>query len=360
MSIKDYLCIYDFDTHLYTGAKMLQDDYIIAEHKATGHRMEHKNITTFKGRKKIIVGGWLGERNAEKGTNLTPDDFIITKHSRRNRIPTKKAKEIITKSIEIVLEKVWCRELRLVIGGKDNYRKDIYPLYKAHRPPKPLMYAEMREWLEEEYESMIVVADGCEADDYLSIMSEWMFRQTKGDFDAWDLVLIHRDKDLKQCGGLQWSWFDKKVKPEWLGAKKAEKAFWQQMLQGDSTDGIPGIGGVTPYMWKEFQLKGKKYGIGAKNALTLLNNCDTVEEMDEMVTYCYRSFYPYYNKLIDEDIEFNKTAKKEDLRPIKDKIYWRDHFQLNYQLLKLQERKGVIPIYEFAESYPELDEEEVE
>ncbi|MCP4341274.1 MAG: hypothetical protein GY799_20915 [Desulfobulbaceae bacterium] len=307
---KEYLCVYDFDTPLFTAADALENKYIIATHKGTNHPLEFKNITTFWGRGNA-VGGWLGDRNEARGTNLVKADFTIENKTRRNRAKVEKAKEKITKAITTVLEKPWCRELKLVIGGKDNYRKDIWPDYKANRGPKPMMYGELREWLEDEYKDLITVATGCEADDYLSIMMEWMRQECDGDFDKWDLVLVHRDKDMIQCGGYQWDWFKKPKFPLWIGEEKRWKNFWVQMMMGDSTDCIPGIPGV-----------------GLVGANKKLEGCDKSVDMEEKVLYAYEQHF---------------TKKGED---------WRKWFQINYQMLKLMEKKGVIPEYKFeGEAY---------
>lgn len=319
---KAYKCVYDFDTHLYTGSKMLQDDYIVATHKETGYPLEFKNITTFKGRSTKVVGGWLADRNEEKGTDLHWDDFDITNHVRRNDKTPAIPKKLMKASIDAVLRKDWCRELKLVIGGTDNYRKKLWPEYKANRPAKPIMYVEMREWLESKYKDIVVVATGCEADDYLSIMVSWMRNHCKDDFDLWDLVLVHRDKDMIQCGGLQWDWFKKLKEPIWITEMQMTKSFWSQMLQGDTTDNIPGLKCVTEEVWKNYSLKGKR-GIGEAHALTLLADCETPLQMEEKVLYFYKTYY--------ED-------KGED---------WQKHFQLNYQMLKLMETKGIIPEYKF-------------
>jgi len=319
---KKYSCVYDFDAHLYSGAVFLQDNYIIATHKETGYPLQFKNITTFRGRGNK-VGGWLADRNVEKGTNLHYDDFKITNHSIRNDKITAIPKKLMTASIEAIYNKDWCKDLKLIIGGKSNYRKKLWPEYKANRPEKPIMYPKMREWLEEEYKDIIVVANGCEADDYLSIMMHWMRGKCGENFDEWDLVLIHRDKDMIQCGGYQWDWFKKPEKPIWVTELQRAKSFWGQMLQGDTVDNIPGLKNVTEDVWKNYKLKGKR-GIGAINATILLTGCNNALQMEERVLYFYKS---YWDQFDGED--------------------WKKHFQLNYQMLKLMDKKGVIPKYEF-------------
>jgi len=266
--------------------------------------------------------GWLGDRNKSKGTNLTLDDFEITNHVRLNKIPPAVVKKLIKASITAALKKDWCKDLKLIIGGKVNYRKDIWSEYKANRPPKPLKYSKVRAWLEKEYADIIKVAEGCEADDYLGIMMNWMRRQCGGDFEKWDLVLIHRDKDMVQLGGLQWDWFKKTANPIWISEDQRHRSFWVQMLMGDTTDNIPGLEDITDAVWKGHKFKGKR-GIGEARSRKLLEDCKDPLDMEAKVLYLYKSYY---------------EQEGED---------WQHHFQLNYQLLKLMEEVDEIPIYKF-------------
>ena len=316
-----FYTIVDFDTPLYGSSTILQDNYIEVTHIKSGRIKEFKNITEFIGRGKKI-GGWLADTNKEKNTNFTKEDFVIENKSIRNNIPLSKAQEFVISSAEAIRDKEWCDKIRFVISGEDNYRKKLNLLYKANRPLKPIMYKELREWFIETYKDEIIIADGCEADDILSIFGWWGYNKAlkSGNYEDNNICLSFIDKDIFQVPGWYWNFKSKKEKPEWQTELKASKCFWVQMLQGDTTDNIPGLDGTTKEIWDKYKLKGKKLCVGNKNALTILSNCDTKEELEERVKYLYMAYYC--------DI-------------------WEDKFQEAYQMLKLQTNKGIIPKYEF-------------
>lgn len=319
-----FYVVYDFDTSLYASSTVLEDSYIIARHISSGREKEFKNITEFKGkgRTAATLGGWLKEENDERGTDFKASDFKIIQKKRRNSVPFSKAQEFIISSAECVREKPWCDKIRYVIGGEDNYRLKLNPLYKDGRPPKPIMYQELREWFIETYKDEVIIADGCEADDILSIFGHYGFSKAlkSGDYKDDKICLVFIDKDLLQIPGWKWNFKSKKENPDWQTPFMATKSLFVQLLQGDPTDNIKGLEGVPKYTKEEYKLKGS--GIGNTNALTLLSDCDTKEKVEERVKYLYRTYYC-------------------DL--------WEEKFQESYQMLKLMDKKGEIPKYEFLD-----------
>lgn len=119
------------------------------------------------------------------------------------------------------------------LTGKDNFRYTINPDYKANRKdkPKPRWLQTCREFLQEEYKAIVV--NGYEADDALGI------HQTD------DSVIYSIDKDLLMIPGSHFNF----VKQEYSEVSELDglKAFYKQMLIGDSSDnifGVPKIGKV--------------------------------------------------------------------------------------------------------------------
>ncbi len=318
--------IMDFDSPLYGAATVLEDRYIIAKHISSRREKEFKNITEFKGKGRTpeTLGGWLKEENDKRGTDFKASDFKIVQKTRRNDIPLSKAKEFVNSSAESVKGKEWCGEIRYVISGKDNYRKDLNPLYKANRPPKPIMYLELREWFIDTYKDEVIIADGCEADDILSIFGWWGYNKAlkSGDYKDNNICLVYIDKDMKQIPGYFWNFRSKKEKPDWQTESKAAKSFWTQMITGDTSDNITGLEGVTKEVRDKYHLRGKSGTIGAVGASTVLSDCETKEDIEKKVLYLYNNYYC--------DI-------------------YKEKFQEAYQMLKLQDKKGEIPEYNFKE-----------
>lgn len=136
--------------------------------------------------------------------------------------------------------------------GGTTWRHELFPAYKANRPPHPEGFdrqvAEVVRLLEL-HRVPVLGAPGFDADDVIATLVR-RFRAC-----GLDVVIVGRDKDLKQlvtstppCVGL-WDGKDKLVGPhavrdEW----NIEPASVGDLLAlvGDKGDGIPGVPGVGP------------------------------------------------------------------------------------------------------------------
>ena len=116
------------------------------------------------------------------------------------------------------------------LSGPNNFRKIINPDYKANRKDiiKPQYLNDCKQYLIDEYKA--IVTDGHEADDALG------YNQTK------DSVICSIDKDLLMIPGHHYNF----VKKEYHEVSELDglKAFYRQMLIGDSSDNIFGVKGI--------------------------------------------------------------------------------------------------------------------
>ena len=125
-------------------------------------------------------------------------------------------------------------QLWLSDSAANNFRYQIYPLYKANRTkPKPKHHEELKAYLIQEWDAQF--AFGMEADDYLGILQDEEEQTT---------VICSVDKDLKQIPGLHFNF----VKNEWANVTRraALKDFYTQIIVGDVSDNIPGAHGKGP------------------------------------------------------------------------------------------------------------------
>lgn len=165
--------------------------------------------------------------------------------------------------LDNILTKVNATEYKAFLTGEDNFRKTIYPEYKANRKqPKPKhleaaqFYAVKELNAEAEY--------GLEADDLLGI------NQTD------ETIICSLDKDLLQVPGHHFQWgigTAKYEKPDTFllqSEKAGMKLFYEQCIKGDPTDNIKGI----PKM-------------GKVRATKELEDCSTEQEMFNKVRYLY-------------------------------------------------------------------------
>ena len=140
----------------------------------------------------------------------------------------------VNEMIENTLAEVEASEYKLFFTSPDNFRKHIYPEYKANRTatkPKHLQF--LRDYLVKEWGASI--SEGEEADDLIAIRAT-----TLGD----DSIIISLDKDFDQVQG--WHYNFVKQKKYYVSAEEGLRFFYKQILMGDKADNIVGIKGVGP------------------------------------------------------------------------------------------------------------------
>jgi DNA polymerase-1 len=202
----------------------------------------------------------------------------------------------IDELLDNILTKTGATSYRAFLTGSNNFRKQIYPEYKANRTqPKPKHLKGLQEYSLEKLNAEYA-PDTLEADDALAI------NQTK------DTIICSLDKDLLQVPGKHFSWeingkgwtrpdtFTEQTELEGL------RLFYKQCLKGDPSDNVKGI-----------------EGLGEKKATALLMDCTSDLEMFKKV----RSLY-------GNDVEFTMNASVLwILRSLDDK--WEDRFYANIQ-----------------------------
>ncbi|RMF87788.1 MAG: DNA polymerase I, partial [Nitrospirae bacterium] len=149
-----------------------------------------------------------------------------------------------------------------------SFRNDLYPDYKANRPPLPEGLAQQIPYIHRLVEALgipRVSIPGVEADDVLATLARRA--AARGD-TAW---LVSRDKDLMQLVGdgiRMWdSMKEEEIGPEEVAARLGvapEQVPDYLALVGDASDNIPGVP-----------------GIGAKGAAKLLAEHGSLEALLE-------------------------------------------------------------------------------
>ena len=133
--------------------------------------------------------------------------------------------------VDHILVNTEADSFRLFLTGKDNFRYNIYPEYKAHRPKeKPFWLPFIREFLVAQFNAEVV--DGQEADDALGI------NQTE------ETIICSIDKDLLMIPGKHYNF----VKDEFVTVDEYQGMthFFMQCLMGDRSDNIKGIPKIGP------------------------------------------------------------------------------------------------------------------
>lgn len=162
--------------------------------------------------------------------------------------------------LDLILTTTGATEYKAFLTGKKNFRKTIYPEYKANRTqPKPQFLGDCREYACEHMGAEITEHD-MEADDYLGI------------FQNENSIICSLDKDLLQIPGKHFQWAISGAnwsKPDtFLEQSELEgiRLFYEQCLKGDKSDNVKGI-----------------EGIGEAKARKILKDCKTEKEMLEIL-----------------------------------------------------------------------------
>jgi DNA polymerase-1 len=119
---------------------------------------------------------------------------------------------------------------------KANFRKELYPQYKAHRSPfpKPPGFLELEEQMRANTRTF--QEDRLEGDDMLGLLA------TKEPLDG--KVVVTVDKDLRQIPGWNYNMDTDELRE--IGEPEAAEHHLVQTLTGDRTDNYPGCPGVGP------------------------------------------------------------------------------------------------------------------
>ena len=135
-------------------------------------------------------------------------------------------------------------------AGRDTFRREIYPEYKANRPPSPDDLRSQLRRCEEivlSYHAAIYKQEGVEADDLIATVVRRARQQ------ALKVVIMAADKDLMQLVGddvMLWDTMRDRV----IGPPEVEERFGVRVdqlhdllaLMGDTSDNIPGVPSVGP------------------------------------------------------------------------------------------------------------------
>ena len=145
--------------------------------------------------------------------------------------------------IQRILDKTGCVKAELHFsGGKDNFRYDIFPAYKANRTTRtPAGLQEVKELLIEKYDSTLNTK--WEADDIV------VYLKTKYP-DKYILCAIDKDV-LNSVPGRNFNYYESAIYNKdmrWVDVDRHTSLVWKyiQTLTGDKIDGIIGLKGIGP------------------------------------------------------------------------------------------------------------------
>jgi DNA polymerase-1 len=176
-----------------------------------------------------------------KRTALIDADFIayqLAAWAHGNQADSLEMTERIEETFNDWMTRACCTSFLICFScpREEGFRRDHYPLYKAHRTTEPpAMLPRAREVLAAY--GRVVTIPRLEADDVMGILA------TNGKID--NPVIVTVDKDLRGVPGWHFN-PNKEDFPVYVTEEQADRTFYSQVLTGDATDGFGGIKGVGP------------------------------------------------------------------------------------------------------------------
>lgn len=123
----------------------------------------------------------------------------------------------------------------IFVKGSNNFRYEIFPLYKRNRPEKHPIIDSLNKYLVDSFGA--IEAHNAEADDYVFSFSQLPEYKDR-------CVICSVDKDMLQIPGIHYDY--QKNKFITVSEDEAKYNLAIQMIMGDAADGISGLKGYGP------------------------------------------------------------------------------------------------------------------
>lgn len=279
------IVLVDGDTLCFRPAAASESRTVEVLHKPSGRSKIFTTRTAFK------------EHLKQKNFEYKPEDYEFTDIQTEEDIshPLHSIKSQL-KSLRNDLE---ADEVRIFIGGKDNFREKLpFPeKYKGHRESmlRPVHLTECKDYCVRQLGAELI--DGKEADDALIYVGNKYLEK------GYKVILASQDKDAWAYSGFYiynftednptlWQisdfgklYLDKSKKTEKV---KGEGFLWycHQHVLGDATDNM-----------NPRSILGIKWG--EKSSLKLLENCKTKQEAFDAVVNQYKEWFKYNPEYVD-------------------------------------------------------------
>lgn len=271
---KKYHLHLDTDTILFACAVVVDNDPCTVKHNRSGRKKTFDSFSAFI--------DFLDKD--EKGKEFTVKDFDVPCIGYAFSNFNNKLKEVVNQK--------WVSDYTLHLSGDGNFRKDIYPEYKANRKKSPAMRKFLHDYVCWKYKDRVVLSHGAEAEDFC-------LAATLKDKENSVIGACDKDVTTQSCLFFNYQKMEKGV--FFINKTQAFYNLCCQLLHGDrACDNIMGITKVTPELKKKYNLKTSS--IGEKTAERLLDDVkDCKLKMKKRIVDIYQLTY---NSKWGEELQF--------------------------------------------------------
>ena len=179
------------------------------------------------------------------------------------------AKARVINKIQEFREQLKCENVVLCLSDRANFRRKLYPDYKANRAKSrlPIILRQVKQWIIDDLGGVLWA--NLEADDVISILA------TDKAMDE-ETIIVSIDKDFKSVPGIFYDY--NRGEYHHPSVEEADNFHLIQTLTGDSTDGYSGVPKVGPvaakkaldkdgYTWETVVAVYEKAGLTEQDAL---------------------------------------------------------------------------------------------
>lgn len=229
------------------------------------------------------------------------DGDVLVYMSIWNQETLKEAQDKFHEVFTDLLASAFTTDYVMAIGGRDNFRMDLFSDYKGNRKKakdnRPDWFDDLKSWVVNNYDGCIFT-DNCEADDMVRV---WANQLDKAGIQR---VVCSVDKDLDCIVGNHYNPRTKQLYQ--IEEDFAERFYWQQILTGDATDNIPGL-----------------YKVGPVKAKKIISEATTHEELRDAVCRAYHDYHgdDGYEYLLTNGRLIHIWRKDNDHFSIKEEVY---------------------------------------
>lgn len=237
-------------------------------------------------------------------------------------------------------------ELVLACDGPNNWRKSVYPEYKANRRKTReestfdwneafTIMNNVREEIKENFPYKVLHIDGCEADDIIATLVE--NSQEFGQYE--DIMIVSGDKDFAQLQKYDNVKQFSPVQKKYIVEKNPRAFLVEHIMRGDASDGVPNVLSADDV----FISGQRQTPLSAKKMTTL------IEDLDDGELLYAASWYRNYcrNKKMIDLSETPQDIKNEIIREFNLQDQWHNKGMVFPYLINKNMKQLIESVEEF-------------